>query len=54
MDNEVNAVDPAFEEPSIGFEFERIGRIPLGVGNHPILGDDGVAFYAAERDRGII
>src|SRR5471032_813055 len=48
----VDAIETAFEETLVGVELERVRHDARGVSQHPVRGDDRIAFDATRADHG--
>src|SRR5262245_14684556 len=49
MHDDVDAVEPPFEEHLVGLKFERVRHDSCGICKHAILGDNRVSFDAARH-----
>ena len=52
--DDIHTIEPAFEEFLVGPELQRGRHHAVGIGQHPVLGDDGVAFDGARGGQGTI
>ena len=52
MYQNIDPVEPAFEEVLIGLVLERIRHDSFGIRNHAILGDNGITFDATRAKHG--
>jgi hypothetical protein len=54
MHHHIDPVEPAFEEVLIGLELERVRHDTRGIGEHAILGDDGITFDATRMGHNLL